>query len=274
MTSPISAPPGAPGEFTAAPGASFAPAYQPPADPGVGDKSFVATWLFAWLLGIFGVDRFYLGKIGTGIVKLLTFGGFGVWVLVDLILVLAGAQRDKSGRRLAGYDQHKKLAWIITGVMVALGLIIGAVTPNGSPEVSKLSSAVVAQDEEAPEVEAVVEEPSVKEAEVTAPVVPDVPTEYKSALNKAQSYSDMMHMSKAGLFDQLTSEFGEKFSVEAAQYAVDNVSADWNLNALAKAKSYQENMSMSPEAIRDQLMSEYGEKFTPDEANYAVQNLG
>ena len=100
-----------------------------------------------------------------------------------------------------------------------------------------------------------------------------VPAEYESALKKAQSYSDMMHMSKAGLYDQLTSEYGEQFSAEAAQYAVDNVNADWNANALEKARSYQETMSMSPEAIRDQLTSEYGEQFTQEEADYAVANL-
>lgn len=83
-----------------------------------------------------------------------------------------------------------------------------------------------------------------------------------------------MHMSKAGIYEQLTSEYGEKFSPEAAQYAVDNLVADYNANALAKAKSYQETMSMSPEGIRQQLTSEFGEKFTPEEAEYAVQNLG
>ncbi len=80
-------------------------------------------------------------------------------------------------------------------------------------------------------------------------------------------------MSKAGIDDQLTSEYGEKFTPEAAQYAVDNLQADYNANALAKAKSYQEQMSMSPEGIRDQLTSEYGEKFTPEEADFAIQHL-
>lgn len=102
---------------------------------------------------------------------------------------------------------------------------------------------------------------------------PDVPTEYKSALSKAESYSDMMHMSKQGIYDQLTSEYGEKFSAEAAQYAIDNLGADYKANALEKAKEYQDSMSMSPEAIRDQLTSEYGEKFTQEEADYAVENL-
>ena len=80
-------------------------------------------------------------------------------------------------------------------------------------------------------------------------------------------------MSKQGSMIELTSEYGEQFSAEAAQYAVDNLQADYNANALAKAKSYQDDMSMSPEAIRDQLTSEYGEKFTQEEADYAIANL-
>lgn len=80
-------------------------------------------------------------------------------------------------------------------------------------------------------------------------------------------------MSKQGIYEQLTSEYGEQFSAEAAQYAVDNVQADWNANALAKAESYQSDMNMSPEAIREQLTSEYGEQFTAEEADYAIQHL-
>lgn len=102
---------------------------------------------------------------------------------------------------------------------------------------------------------------------------PAVPAEYKSALAKATSYANTQHMSKQGVYDQLVSEYGEQFSKEAAQYAIDNVKADWNANALAKAKSYQETQNMSPAAIRDQLVSEYGEKFTAAEADYAIAHL-
>lgn len=101
-----------------------------------------------------------------------------------------------------------------------------------------------------------------------------VPVEFTSALKKAEIYSDTMYMSKVGIYDQLISEHGEKFSVEAAQYAVDNVNADWNKNALEKAKIYQNDMAMSPSAIEDQLKSEHGEKFTAEEASYAVGHLG
>lgn len=105
-----------------------------------------------------------------------------------------------------------------------------------------------------------------------APATPDVPQEYKSALAKAKTYSDMMHMSKQGIYEQLTSE-ADQFKPEAAQYAVDNLQADYNANALAKAKTYQKTMNMSPAAIKDQLTSDAGEKFTPEEAEYAVQHL-
>ena len=83
----------------------------------------------------------------------------------------------------------------------------------------------------------------------------------------------MMHMSKQGIYDQLTSEYGEKFPADAAQYAIDNVEADWNENALEKAKLYQDQGSMSKSAIHDQLTSQYGEQFTESEADYAIANL-
>lgn len=100
-----------------------------------------------------------------------------------------------------------------------------------------------------------------------------VPMEYKNALKKAEIYSKTMHMSKQAIYDQLVSEYGENFPAEAAQYAIDNIKADWNQNALKKAKTYQETMSMSNQAIYNQLISEYGEKFTTEEAQYAIDNL-
>lgn len=98
-------------------------------------------------------------------------------------------------------------------------------------------------------------------------------TEQKNALRKAESYAKTMHMSKQGIYDQLTSEYGEGFDKEAAQYAIDNIEWDWNANALAKAKSYRDTMSMSKNRIYDQLISQYGEKFTKEEAQYAIDHL-
>lgn len=93
-----------------------------------GQKSFVVTWLLSWLLGGLGIDRFYLGKIGTGILKLITFGGLGLWWLIDLIITLVGSQRDKQGAPLYGYLENRKIAWIITGIFVVLGAISGGIS--------------------------------------------------------------------------------------------------------------------------------------------------
>ncbi len=98
-------------------------------------------------------------------------------------------------------------------------------------------------------------------------------TEQKNALKKAESYSSTMHMSKASIYKQLTSEYGEGFTAEAAQYAIDNLVVDWNENALAKAKSYQTTMNMSKQNIYKQLISQYGENFTEPEAQYAIDHL-
>ena len=100
-----------------------------------------------------------------------------------------------------------------------------------------------------------------------------VPAEYKSALNRATGYSNMMHLSKQGVYDQLTSDAGDSFSADAAQYAIDNVKANWDKNALIKAKDYQDKMSMSANDIQEQLTSQDGEQFTPEQANYAIQHL-
>lgn len=107
----------------------------------------------------------------------------------------------------------------------------------------------------------------------TSPEKPSVPREFSSALKKAKSYAESMHMSKSAIYDQLVSEYGEQFPADAAQYAIDNLEFNWKANALEKAKSYANSMDMSTSAIYDQLVSEHGEKFTPEEAQYAVDNL-
>ncbi|GAA1354157.1 hypothetical protein GCM10009595_18920 [Falsarthrobacter nasiphocae] len=144
-------------------------------------------------------------------------------------------------------------------------------TPSATPSIAQptASETAVAPTEEA----SATPEPEVTTPAAAAPSQPAVSAVNQAALNKANQYASVMHMSKQGVYDQLVSEYGEKFTPEAAQYAIDNMKADWNANALAKAKVYQKQMSMSPSAIYDQLVSEYGEKFTPAEAQYAVDHL-
>ena len=101
----------------------------------------------------------------------------------------------------------------------------------------------------------------------------NVPTAYKSALNKAKTYLDTMDMSKDGLYKQLTSEYGEQFSEEAGQYAIDNINANWKENALKKAQEYERMMHMSKDGLYKQLSSDYGDQFTQEQAQYAIDNI-
>lgn len=95
--------------------------------PPTSDKSFVLTWLLSLFLGGLGVDRFYLGKLWTGVFKLITLGGLGVWAFVDIIITIAGAQTDKRGLKLKNYHQHKVLAIVLTIILMLLGAVGGLV---------------------------------------------------------------------------------------------------------------------------------------------------
>ena len=61
------------------------------------EKGFVPTLLLALFLGCLGGHRFFVGKIGTGILQLVTMGGLGFWALIDIIRIIVGSFKDKQG---------------------------------------------------------------------------------------------------------------------------------------------------------------------------------
>lgn len=63
-------------------------------------KRILPAFLLCFIFGVFGVHRFYVGKIGTGILMILTLGCFGIWTVIDLIMIIVGAFKDKNGQKI------------------------------------------------------------------------------------------------------------------------------------------------------------------------------
>ncbi len=62
-----------------------------------GKNKYVALVLSIFV-GMFGIDRFYMGKVGTGLLKLFTFGGFLIWWIIDIILIATDGLKPKKGK--------------------------------------------------------------------------------------------------------------------------------------------------------------------------------
>jgi hypothetical protein len=97
-------------------------------------RHFLAVFFFSFMWGIFGIDRFYMGKYVSGILKLVTVGGFGIWALVDLSVVMSGGMRDSSGNEMLEYERYRKFArrtvtWfsVITGLILTVACYIAYV---------------------------------------------------------------------------------------------------------------------------------------------------
>lgn len=89
------------------------------------DKSYVLALALSYFLGSLGVDRFYLGKVGTGILKLITFGGFGVWALVDLLLIAFGKNHAKGDKRaLHGFAHNFHWVRITVIILVIFNIVV------------------------------------------------------------------------------------------------------------------------------------------------------
>jgi TM2 domain. len=87
-------------------------------------RHFLAVFFISFMWGIFGIDRMYLGKWGTGILKLVTIGGFGIWVLVDLSKIMSGTMRDKQGREMLQFAEYKSFA---NKTVLIFALVIGLI---------------------------------------------------------------------------------------------------------------------------------------------------
>jgi hypothetical protein len=100
-------------------------------------RHFLAVFFMSFMWGVFGVDRMYLGKWGSGIAKLLTIGGLGIWVCVDLIRIMNGTMRDAQGRPMLEFEAYRRFASrtvlifaVVLGVVVLINGILVILSIN------------------------------------------------------------------------------------------------------------------------------------------------
>ncbi|WP_029458353.1 Ltp family lipoprotein [Dietzia alimentaria] len=154
-----------------------------------------------------------------------------------------------------------KVGLIVLGIFLLVVILVTAINGSGDNEDSDSTSTITSQTAPAPDGDA---EPAPEAEPEQAEQETDVPREFKNALRSADRYLSVSSFSQQGLVDQL--QF-EDYSPEAAQYAAENVDADWNEQAAKKAEEYMAMSPMSRQGLVDQLVFE---KFTPEQAEYGA----
>lgn len=87
------------------------------------DRTYLTATYFSLFLGALGVDRFYMGQVGLGILKLITFGGLGIWWLIDVIWIALGNAKTKAGVQIIRSEAATKHAYVAVGIFVLLSCV-------------------------------------------------------------------------------------------------------------------------------------------------------
>lgn len=160
----------------------------------------------------------------------------------------------------------RALKWIggTFAVLFLIGLLIGE-APEESAETAVADASATVMEEQAP-VEQAEPEPAPPASTLTAA--------QQNAVRSANSYLAISGFSRQGLIDQLSSDYGDQYSVGDATAAVDNLDVDWNAQAERSAASYLDVSGFSCQGLIEQLSSEHGDKYTVAQATSGATRAG
>ena len=160
-------------------------------------KSKLVSMLLCIFLGNFGVHRFYLGKIGTGILYLFTFGLFGFGSFVDLILIASNKMKDKSGYDL-NEDVPSVVPWLVVGLYVFIMLIgVGSGIFSVAEDVATegVSTSITETQPKPSQKEPVVEKPVIEEPIKEEPIkeepIVEKPTIHYQSVTVKQLFDEL-----------------------------------------------------------------------------------
>ncbi len=193
---------------------------------------------------------------------------------------------ERSG--LIGFVKRRKvLSGIVVGVLFfgMVGALSGggddpttpvAIATADAPSESSApsSSPPPSPTETAEEVAATPTPAPTTEPEPTQAAEPQGTAAQMNALRSAEDYLSFKGFSKAGLIEQLSSEYGEGYEKADAEWAVEQLDVNWNEQAVRVAQDYLDMKGFSRSGLIEQLSSEYGEQFTVKQANYAADEVG
>jgi len=170
---------------------------------------------------------------------------------------------------------------IVTGTLVA-AIAVAALSAcgsgNGASNASGSTAAPAATTTAAPATTTTAATTSVAPATIAttkeAPAPPEFTVAQQNAIESAASYLEMSGFSRAGLIQQLSSEYADKYAMADAVFAVNHIEVDWNVEAIESAQSYLEMSGFSRAGLIQQLTSEYGDQYTLAQATYAANHVG
>jgi TM2 domain-containing membrane protein YozV len=251
-------------------------------------KSTGTAYLWWLFLGGFGVHKFYLGRPGWGIVYALTLGLLGMGLLYDLFTMpsqvrAANADMVGSARELYGSNEERTYSRVQPEqehtANSQLGKNIATVGGAALAFVVGYALIVAPDTETSPIVKTEPLDQSTGQQKGTAQAAQSTLAQsltgpQNNAVRSANSYLSLKGFSRDGLIGQLSSPYGDGYSVADATAAVNSLSVDWNEHAARSAQQYLSMKGFSCNGLIEQLSSDFGDKYTNSQASYGAGQAG